>query len=185
MTCPDERCRPASTDVSQPKNAKPPILFPGPGVSITAEPNRKVGNGRKPGFPPVPYLGYVIGRVGGKAADEANDIHATHTAGRFNGGTRCVQRIFDEGILFLHFHFGRGADLYQRNTVGQLGHALLLLFLVVVAGGFLDLGANLGDATLDRVFGVGAVDQRGVGQDASDSIFAAIALHAEMAPAMS
>ena len=61
----------------------------------------------------------------------------------FNRGAGGVQRVFDAGLLFLHFDFGRGADLDHRHAAGQLGHALLQLFLVVVAGGFFDLLADL------------------------------------------
>ena len=49
-----------------------------------------------------------------------------------------------------------------RHAAGELRHALLELFLVVVAGGFLDLGADGGHARLDLVFLAGAVDDRRV-----------------------
>ncbi len=60
-----------------------------------------------------------------------------------DGGTRGVQRVFDASLLFLHLDFGRGADLDHRNAAGELGHALLQLFLVVVRGRLVDLHANV------------------------------------------
>src|SRR5262249_18448876 len=80
----------------------------------------------------------------------------------FNRGTRGVQGIFDTCLLFLHLDFGRGTNLDQRNAAGQLGHALLQLFTVVVAGRFFDLGADGLDARFDRLGFAGAVDDGGV-----------------------
>ena len=51
----------------------------------------------------------------------------------FHGSAGGVQRVFDAGLLFLHFDFGGGTDLDHRNAAGQLGHALLQLLAVVVA----------------------------------------------------
>src|SRR5699024_3001356 len=61
----------------------------------------------------------------------------------FDGGTGGVQRVFDTGLLFLHFDFGGRTDLDQRHAAGQLGHAFLQLLAVVVGAGLLDLAANL------------------------------------------
>src|SRR5689334_3369093 len=80
----------------------------------------------------------------------------------FHGGTGRVQRVFHAGLLLLHLDFGGRADLDHRDTAGELRHALLQLFLVVVGGRFLDLLADLLDAGLDAVFLAGAVDDRGV-----------------------
>src|SRR5699024_6266619 len=80
----------------------------------------------------------------------------------FDGGTRGVQRVFDAGLLFLHLDFGGSTDLDQGHAAGQLGDPLLQLFLVVVGGGFLDLGADLLDPGFDVVVGTGAVDDGGV-----------------------
>ena len=44
-----------------------------------------------------------------------------------------VEGVVDAVLLFLHFDFGRAADADHRNAAGQLGQALLQLFLVVVA----------------------------------------------------
>ena len=76
----------------------------------------------------------------------------------FDRRTRGVQRVFDARLLFLHLDFGRGADLDHRHAAGQLGHALLQLLPVVVAGRFLDLLADLLDARFDVGLFAGAVD---------------------------
>jgi hypothetical protein len=60
-----------------------------------------------------------------------------------------MQRVFDAGLLFLHLDFGSGTDLDHSHTAGELGNALLQLFLVVITGGFLDLLADRLDAALD------------------------------------
>ena len=80
----------------------------------------------------------------------------------FHGGAGGVQGVFDAGLLLLHFDFGGGADLDHGHAAGQLGHALLQLLAVVVAGGFLDLDADLLDAGLDVGGSAGAVDDGGV-----------------------
>jgi hypothetical protein len=77
-----------------------------------------------------------------RGAQDQRHAAAGHDA-FFDRGTGRVQRVFDAGLLLLHLDFGRGTDLDQRNTAGQLGHALLQLLAVVVAGGFLDLRADL------------------------------------------
>ena len=52
--------------------------------------------------------------------------------------------------------------LIDRHTAGELGHPLLQLFLVVVAGGFLDLGADALHPRLDRLRLARAVDDGGL-----------------------
>src|SRR4030095_8381868 len=52
-----------------------------------------------------------------------------------DGGTRRVERIFHAGLLLLHLDFGGSTYLDHRDTPGELGHALLQLFLVVVGRG--------------------------------------------------
>src|SRR5690606_25047938 len=73
-----------------------------------------------------------------------------------------VQGVFDAGLLFLHFDFGGSTDADHGNTAGQLGHALLQLFTVVVGSGFFDLDADLLDARFDRLAVASAVDDGGV-----------------------
>src|SRR5690606_16304543 len=80
----------------------------------------------------------------------------------FHGSAGGVQGVFDAGLLFLHLDFGGSADLDHGHTAGQLGHALLQLLTVVVAGGFLDLDANLLDTGLDVLGLAGTVDDGGV-----------------------
>ena len=95
------------------------------------------------------------------ARTQQRDATAGHDA-FFDRRTGRMQRVFDACFLFLHLDFGRGADLDQRNAAGQLGHALLQLFAVVVAGRVLDLLADLLDAPGDVVFVAAAADNRGV-----------------------
>ena len=66
------------------------------------------------------------------------------------------------GPSFLHFDFGGGTDLDDGHAAGQLGNALLQLFAVVVAGGFLDLHADLLDAGFDGLLVAGTIDEGGV-----------------------
>src|SRR5882672_3268458 len=98
--------------------------------------------------------------------DGLQRAHQRHAAARnhalFDGRTGCVQCVFDAGLLFLHFDFGRSTDLDHGNTAGELGNALLQFFLVVIGGRFLDLLADALDAALDVRSLAGAVDDRGV-----------------------
>ncbi len=86
----------------------------------------------------------------------AQQGHATtgHDA-FFHRSAGGVQGVFHAGLLFLHFDFGGSADLDHGHAAGQLGHALLQLFTVVVAGRFFDLDADL----LDAGFDVGSLHQ--------------------------
>src|SRR5580698_153069 len=95
-----------------------------------------------------------------ECADQRNAAARDHAF--FDRRTGCVQRIFDAGLLFLHFDFGRRADFDHGNAAGELGNALLQFFLVVVGSRFLDLLANAVDAALDVGGLAGAVDNRGV-----------------------
>src|SRR6266853_5146521 len=76
-------------------------------------------------------------------------------------GTRRVQSIFDASFLFFHLDLGRRTDLDHRNAAGELRYALLQLFLVVVAGRFVDLGTDVLDPRLDRLGIAGPVDDGG------------------------
>src|SRR5580704_8371048 len=80
----------------------------------------------------------------------------------FHGRTGRVQRIFNAGLLFLHFDFGRSADFDHGNAAGELGNALLQFFLVIVRCRFLDLLAHAVDAALDVRGLAGAVENGGV-----------------------
>jgi hypothetical protein len=52
-----------------------------------------------------------------------------------NGGAGGVQSVLDAELLVLHLGLGGSADLDDGHAAGQLGKALLELFLVVVGGG--------------------------------------------------
>src|SRR5882724_6501428 len=80
----------------------------------------------------------------------------------FDRRTRGVQCVFDAGLLFLHFDFGRGTDFDHGNTAGELGNALLEFFLVIVRGRFLDLLTDAVDSALDVRGLAGAVDDGGI-----------------------
>src|SRR5688572_22172008 len=112
------------------------------------------------------HAGRLVFVVGLDLRDRVTGTQQGDTTARndafLDGGTGRVQRVFHAGLLLLHLDFGRGADLDHRNTAGELRHALLQLFLVVVAGGFLDLLADRLHARLDGLFLAGAVDDGGV-----------------------
>ncbi len=79
----------------------------------------------------------------------------------FNRSAGGVQRIFNACFLLFHFDFSGSAHLDQCHTAGQLGHALLQLLTVIVAGCFFDLNANLLHACLDVACIACAVDDDG------------------------
>jgi hypothetical protein len=90
---------------------------------------------------------HAFERLGGieqRGAAARNDAFFHRSAGR-------VQRVVDAVLALLHFDFGRAADLDHGHAAGQLGQTLLQLLAVVIAGGGLDLGADLFDARLDVV----------------------------------
>src|SRR6267378_3140101 len=60
-----------------------------------------------------------------------------------------MHRIFHAGFLFLHFGFGCGADFDHGYATDQLRQPLLQLLAVIVAGGLLDLAANLAHAAFN------------------------------------
>src|SRR6266852_5070058 len=107
--------------------------------------------------------GFLVGVVApdlvqSAAGADVSDAAAGDDAFLDRGAGR-VQRVLDAGLSFLHLDFGRGADLDDRNAAGELGYPLLQLFLVVIAGGFLDLGADALDPRLDRLGIAGTVDE--------------------------
>src|SRR3546814_15240053 len=73
-----------------------------------------------------------------------------------------MQRIVDPVFLLLDLDFGRTADADHRDTAGKLGEPFLQLLAVIIAGGRLDLLADLRDAAVDVGLGTDAVDDRGV-----------------------
>ena len=73
-----------------------------------------------------------------------------------------MQRILDTALLLFHPGFGGRADLDQRDTAGELGGALLQLFLVVIADVIFGLLADFLDAIVDSVGLSAAADKGGV-----------------------
>src|SRR6202043_2645024 len=69
-----------------------------------------------------------------------------------DGRTGRMQGIFHARFLLLHFGLGRGADIDNGNTAGELGQTLLQFFAIVVRSGFLDLTTDLLNSALD-IFG--------------------------------
>ena len=105
----------------------------------------------------VAHLELVEGLLRADERDAAagDDAFFDRRAGR-------VERVFDAGLLLLHLGLGGCADLDDRDAADELGEALLELLAVVVGGGVLDLGADLGDAALDLILLALAADDGGV-----------------------
>src|ERR1035437_3095158 len=76
-----------------------------------------------------------------------------HTAAGNNAFfDRCagrVQRVFHARFLFLHFGFGRRADVDDGHAARQLRETFLQFFAVVIARRLFDLAADLIHAALD------------------------------------
>src|SRR5690606_943364 len=94
-----------------------------------------------------------LGRIEQGGAAARYDAFLDRGAGR-------VERVVDTVLAFLHLDFGCAADLDHRNAAGALRQPLLQLFLVVVAGGGLDLGADLLNPGLDVGSITGTVNDR-------------------------
>src|SRR5439155_3001940 len=106
-------------------------------------------NGALDDVHPDPFI--IVGDLHGFDRRQATDQgHATawHDA-FFNRGASRMQRVFDTGLLLLHFGLGRRADVDDPDTTGQLGQAFLQFLAIVVGGGFLDLTTDLIDPALD------------------------------------
>src|SRR5207249_8274911 len=95
--------------------------------------------------------------VGPKERDAAtrHEAFLDRRAGR-------IGRVLHARLLLLHGRLGRGPDLDHGHATGQLGQPLLQLLAVVVAGGLVDLGADLLDTPLNSGRLAGAVEDRGV-----------------------
>src|SRR5438874_8783551 len=77
-----------------------------------------------------------------------------------DGSTGRRQGVLYAVLLLFELHLGRGTDLDDGNTAGQLGQPLLQLLAIEVAGGLGDLSPNLLDAAFDGLFGAAALDDR-------------------------
>ena len=73
-----------------------------------------------------------------------------------------MQGVFHAGFLLLHLGLGRGADIDDGHTAGELREALLELLTIVIAGGLVDLAADLVHAALDVGLLAGSFDDGGV-----------------------
>ena len=95
-------------------------------------------------------LVFVRAFDGFNGRDAADQRHAA--AGDdafFDGRAGRVQRVFHARFLFLHFGFGRGADVDDGHAARQFRETFLQFFTVVIARGFFDLAADLVHAALD------------------------------------
>ncbi|PRD36849.1 UNVERIFIED_CONTAM: hypothetical protein NCL1_07485 [Trichonephila clavipes] len=107
-------------------------------------------------------VGIVALEVGqGRQRTDQRGAAASDDTG-LDSGAGGVQGVIDAILLFLQLDFGGGTDLDHGHAAGQLGHAFLQLFLVVVAGGVLDLDADLRHAGFDVGGIAGAIDDGGV-----------------------
>ena len=80
----------------------------------------------------------------------------------FDGCLGGVQGVFDAGLLFLHFGFGRGADVDDGHAADDLRQPLLQLLAIVVGGRLVDLRLDLLHAAFDLLRIAIAFDDRGV-----------------------
>jgi len=98
----------------------------------------------------------------GSVLGSRSGVHTgTSNTSALSSSFRVGQRIVNARSLFLHLHLGRRADFDQRHAAGQLGDALLQFLTIVVAGGFVDLLADILDAPFDLLGVAGAIDDRG------------------------
>src|SRR5581483_2549748 len=83
-------------------------------------------------------------------------IEQSHAAARnqtfLNCGASGGEGIFYAGLAILHLNLGARANADNRDSAGELRHALLELLAIIVAGGFLDLRFDLANARMD-IFG--------------------------------
>jgi len=73
-----------------------------------------------------------------------------------------MKRVFNPCFLLLHLDFSGRSNLDQSNSPGKLRNPFLQLLLVIVAGGGLDLRADLLDAGFDVAADACTVDDRRV-----------------------
>src|SRR5690606_32535473 len=108
-------------------------------------------------------LDVALGLDAIERADRVDQRHAT--AGNdalLDRGAGRAERILNPVLLLLQLGLRGGTDLDHGNATGELGQALLQLLAVIVAGGRLDLSADLLGAALDRLGIAGALDDGGL-----------------------
>ncbi len=106
------------------------------------------------------FIGGLDRFDGGQAAQQRHAA-AGHNA-FLDGRAGRVQGVFHARLLFLHFGFGRGADIDDGHAAGEFGQAFLQFLAVVIAGRLLDLAADLVHAALDVRALAAAFDDGGV-----------------------
>src|SRR5205085_6344123 len=102
----------------------------------------------------------VVGR--GQTVERPDGKEQCHAAAGDNAflhrGLGRMHRVVDAILALLDLDLAAAADADDRDAAGELGQPLLQLLLVVIGGGFLDLGADLVDAGGDVILLAGAVD---------------------------
>ena len=92
--------------------------------------------------------GLLAGGVEGVGGPQTHHAAARHDA-FLDGGPCGVHGVLDAGLLLLDLGLGGAAGADDGHAARQFGQAFLEFLAVVVAGGGLDLLADLGDAFLD------------------------------------
>ena len=128
-------------------------------------------------------LGLALAVLDGLDRAEERDAAAGDDA-LFGRGLGGVQGVVDQVLAFLHLGLGVRAGLHDRDAAGQLRQAFLELLAVVVAGGLLDLLADLLGAGLDLLLLAAAFDDQrvvlvdddalGAGRGRSSSTFSSL-----------
>src|ERR1700724_157009 len=77
----------------------------------------------------------------------------------FDCCTGSRKSVLDAVLLLFELDLGGGANFDHRDTASELGQALLELLAIEVAGCLSDLGANLLDASFDRLFRTATLDK--------------------------
>src|SRR5271157_4150445 len=107
------------------------------------------------------FVAFQLQGLDGITAAHQRDAAAGNDAflHRSAGG---VHRVFDAGLLLLHFGFGGRTDLDDGHAADELRQPLLQLLAVVVAGGLLDLAADFLHPAFDVAWLALALDDGGV-----------------------
>ena len=84
-----------------------------------------------------------------------HSVHKSHTAAGddtfFDSRAGCGESVFDAMFLFFELGFGGCANTDDGNTAGEFRQTFLEFLAVIIAGGVVDLNADLFDTTLDGV----------------------------------
>src|SRR5581483_5984035 len=74
---------------------------------------------------------------------------ATRDNTLFDSGASGGKRILHAMFLLFQLDFGGSTDFDHAHATGKFRQALLQLLAVIIAGGLVDQGTNLSDASLD------------------------------------